>query len=514
MRRFASILCGTLLAAGAALADRPITITIVHTNDLHAHVEPTSIRRVLYGGYARQATLIKQARATHKNVLVLNAGDTFQGTLYFNTYEGLADLAFMNVVKYDAMAVGNHEFDRGPAALATFASLATFPLLSANLDLSGEPLLKGKIAPSAVTMVDGEKVGLVGCTTPELPDISSPGPGVKMRDLRESVQGAVDGLTKKGINKIVVLSHCGYEEEKLLAKSLRDVDLIVGGHSHTPLGTPDLDGWPKSRGAYPTLVKDAVGQTVPIVQAWEWGKVVGQITLSFDAKGKVTKISDAKPIPVVADIQEDSEVKSLVAAFQKSISALQKQPIGETKVAISRDPVGEESLMANVIADAMLEATAKQGAVASFINQGGVRSSLEAGQITYGAAISVQPFGNTLTLLEVTGAELKTALEQGVGTGGQLTPSRGTSYRIDSSKPAGSRVSDVNIAGATLDPAKVYRISLLSFTASGGDALYAFRDAKGTRTDTGIIDLDALITFIKAHSPLDPQREGRVVRGQ
>jgi 5'-nucleotidase len=510
--RFSLPLCIAFagLSVGA-FADRPITVTILHTNDMHAHVEPTVIRRVPYGGYARQATVIRQVRAKEKNVLLLNAGDTFQGTLFFNVYEGLADLAFMNAVKYDAMAVGNHEFDKGPASLATFADNALFPLVSANVDVEQEPLLKGKIAPSAVLTVDGQKFGIVGCTTPDLPNISSPGPNVRMKDLQASVQTAVDGLTKQGINKIIVVSHCGFNEEKNLATKLRDVDLIVGGHSHTPLGTPALEGWPASRGEYPTMVKDAAGQNVIVVQAWEWGKVLGHLKLSFDGKGKVTKIAEAKPIVIEASIPEDREVKALVTAFQKPILQLQNQEVGQAEVAIPREQSNGESLMANVIADAMQATLKAQGAAVSFINQGGVRSSLEAGKITYGQAISVQPFNNTLVVLDVTGAELKQALEQGAGTGGQLTPSQGSSYRIDRSKPQGDRVSNVVVAGQPLDPAKTYRVGLLGFTANGGDSLFAFRDAKGTRADTGLIDLDALIAYIKANSPLNPKAEGRVV---
>src|SRR5580658_2905912 len=146
MRRWLVVL--TWFFVPLALADKPITITLLHSNDLHAHIEPTRIKGQPYGGYARQATIIKRARASEPNVMLLSGGDTFQGTLFFNTYEGLADLAFMNEVHYDAMAVGNHEFDRGPKPLGTFASLAAFPVLSANLDVTGEPALNGIIKDS------------------------------------------------------------------------------------------------------------------------------------------------------------------------------------------------------------------------------------------------------------------------------------------------------------------------------------------------------------------------------
>lgn len=511
MRRLLPLLA--LCLANQAFADRPIRITIVHSNDMHDHVQPTKIRGANYGGYARQATLIKQIRAQEKNVLLVNAGDMFQGTLYFNVYEGLAEAAYMNAVRYDAMAVGNHEFDMGPATLGRFAGLVTFPLLSANLDVQNEPALNGKIASSAVVKVGGQRVGLVGAVTPELPTISSPGKNVQLKDLTTSVQSAVDALTKQGVNKIVLITHIGYEEDKKLVTRLHDVDVIVGGHSHTPLGTPDLSGWSPARGPYPTLVNDVQNREVPIVQAYEWSKVLGEITLDFDGRGHLKKIVKAQPIVVDEKIPEDLEVKSLVAALEKPILDLQTKEVGTAAVAIPKEANATgESLMANVVADAMLEATEKTGAVAAFVNAGGVRASLEAGPITYGMAIAVQPFGNTLTYLDLTGAELKAALEEGVGTGGELNPSRNSSYRIDRSKPGGERVSEVVVAGQPLDLAKTYRVAFLSFTASGGDAHVVLQNAKGTRGDTGLIDLDALLTYAKAHSPLNPKEEGRIRR--
>jgi 5'-nucleotidase len=487
------------LVASRVWADKPITITLLHSNDLHAHIEPTTIRGKTFGGYARQATLIRRFRQTEPNVLLLSGGDTFQGTLFFNTYEGLADLAFMNAVGYNAMAVGNHEFDRGPKPLGTFAGLANFPILSANLDVSGEPALVNKISASAIVTVGGEKIGIVGATTPTVTNISSPGPTVKLKDLHDSVQAAVDELTRKGINKIFLVTHIGYEEDQALVRTLHDVDFVVGGHSHTPLGTPSLPGWPSSRGAYPTVVKDSRNVSVPIVQCWEWGKVFGHITLDFDGQGHLVRWSNAKPIVVDDSIPDDPLVASMIAAFKRPIVDLQNQPVGEALEALPKegaDPIGE------VIADGMLEATAKAGSVVAFVNSGGVRGSLEAGKITYGNAISIEPFGNTLVTLDLTGSELKGAIEEGIGTGGLLIPSTGSGYRVDRSAPKGSKADNIVIANQPLDSNKTYRATFLNFTANGGDAHNVLKNAKGARTDLGIIDLDAFIDYIKKHSPL------------
>lgn len=511
MRRLSVLILAALSAISVA---EEFTLTVLHTNDLHARVEPAMIRRQPYGGYARQATLIKRFRASDPNPILLNGGDTFQGTLYFNVYEGLADAAFMNFVGYQAMAVGNHEFDRGPAVLGAFAKVAKFPLLAANLDVEAEPALKGLVKPSAVVVVGGQKIGVVGAVTPDLPTISSPGPNVKLRELFTSVQNAVDGLAAQGIDKILMVSHCGYGLEKELAAKIKGLDVIVGGHSHSYLGTsvPDLVG---SAGPYPTVVQGKEGKCL-VVSAWEWGKAFGRIKVTFDSAGVVSSWAEGKPIVVDESIKEDPDLASMIAALRKPIEALQTQVVGDTETGLSRNEGGgPDGTMANVIADAMLEATKGQGSVAAFMNAGGVRAALEPGKVTYGAAISVQPFNNTLVILELSGAELKAALEHGAEVGGGLLhPSQGTSYRIDGSKPVGERVVDVTVAGAPLDLTRTYRLTFNSFTASGGDAHETLKNAKGARTDTGFLDIDALVAYFKAHSPVNRKLEGRIRTGQ
>ncbi len=504
MRR--SLALATLFLTVFAQADKPITITFLDTNDLHAHIKPTTIRGKSYGGYARLATIVRQTREREKNVLLLNAGDVFQGTLFFNTYEGLADAAILTAMGMNAGTLGNHEFDRGPDVLSTYVGAAGWPIVDANLDLQRETRLRGKIARYVVLQVGGEKVGVVGAVTPDAQNISSPGPNVDFRDVVPTVQAAVDELTTAKVNKVVVLTHIGYDEDQRMVAALRDVDLVIGGHSHTPLGTPDLPGWQKAAGPFPTLVKDLKGIEVPIVQAYEWGKAIGRITLEFDGAGHAKKIKEAKAIVVDDTIPEDHRIKAMVDAFERPILALQNQPVGELKAALVRERDGGDSPMADVVADAMQAKTAPFGSIAAFVNAGGVRSALEAGKVTYGQAISVSPFGNTLVLLDVTGAQLLAALLQGVDSGGgQLTPSAGTSYEVK------GRNIQVTIAGAPLVPAKTYRVTLYNFTASGGDSHFVLRDAKGRRVDTGLLDIDALVDYLKAHSPLDPAPANRVV---
>jgi 5'-nucleotidase len=498
------------LAAAPALLAAQTSVRILHANDTHAHIEPTMVQGKPYGGWAKFATAVRQNWDDEGPCFLLHGGDAFQGTLYFNVYEGLADVAIMNRLGFDAMAVGNHEFDLGPGALARFASLAQFPCLAANLDLRDEAQLRELVRPSAVIESKGVRIGVVGACTEDLPEISSPGPNVKLFPIVPALQAEVDKLTAQGIQIIVVLSHCGYDVERGYARSLRGVDVVVGGHSHSLLGDVPLPGNAVRRGDYPTVEKNADGDTVLVVQAWEWAKVMGRLDVQFDSAGKVVGWEGSAPVLVDGSLADDPEIAAMTAAFRKPIEALMSRPVGEASVALERSTRSGESPLGNMIADAMLDATRAQGAVAAFMNAGGVRATIEAGVVTYGKAAEVQPFSNTLVLLELTGAQIVEALENGAKRFGFLAVSEGTSYRVDRSSAEGSRVSGVVIAGAPVDPAKTYRVTFNNFNANGGDGQGVLKDAKGFRRDTGLIDLDALIAYLAKNSPVRAAPTGRV----
>ncbi|GGS35651.1 bifunctional metallophosphatase/5'-nucleotidase [Deinococcus knuensis] len=513
MKRIPLFLLTAALLGSATAA--PVTITVLHSDDLHGHLDPVKVGANTYGGYSRQATLIRQFSAQDPNPLVLSGGDTFQGTLFYNVYQGLADVLFMNLMGYQAMAVGNHEFDNGPEALARFAQKAQFPLLAANLDLSSEPLLKDLVKPYAVLTVGGEKVGVIGAVTPDLPLISSPGPNVKMLELMQSLRGSVDALKGQGIDKIFLVSHLGYTLEQQVARTVPGIDVIVGGHSHTLLGTFDNKDFPASEGPYPTVIANPDGNRTLLVAAWEWGKVLGRIKVTFDG-GAVTAW-EGNPVPVTADIKEDDTARRMIETLSVPIANLRRQVVGQTTRGLngSREIVRQrESGMANVLADASLEAAQKAGAVMAFQNGGGVRSSIDAGPITFEEAITVQPFGNTLSVLDLTGAQIRAALDHGVATwsenkGQFLHVSRGVSYTFDLARPAGSRVTSVTLNGQPLNDTQVYRVAMNNFTAGGGDGFTMFKDAP--RLDTGTLDIDILVNYLKANPVVDAQPEGRIV---
>ena len=220
MKRFLTATAALALTAGMAQAE--YNLTILHTNDFHARFEPISkydgpcsaednTEGKCFGGTARLVNAIKDAKARTNNHILVDGGDQFQGSLFYTYYKGQMAAEMMNMLGYDGMTVGNHEFDDGPEVLAGFMAALEFPILMSNADISAEPLLAGKLAKSAVIERGGEKIGLIGLTAEDTDELASPGENVIFTDSVTAVQGEVDLLTAQGVNKIIVLSHSGYK---------------------------------------------------------------------------------------------------------------------------------------------------------------------------------------------------------------------------------------------------------------------------------------------------------------
>ena len=236
-----------LLAANTSALAGTLDLTILHTNDEHGRLAATpsfgsictpehKAENKCRGGAARLAGAISAVRTAGGNVLLLDAGDQFQGTLFYTHYKGQAAAQVMNRLGYDAMAVGNHEFDDGPVVLARFAKRIKFPLLSSNTDISADTHLAGLVAPWAVIERGGERVGVIGLTTEETPNISSPGPDIRFSKVARALKDVVASIEKMGINKIIALGHVGYGRDMEMARTINGIDIIVGGHSKTAPG--------------------------------------------------------------------------------------------------------------------------------------------------------------------------------------------------------------------------------------------------------------------------------------
>src|SRR5690606_18943111 len=238
-----------------------------------------------FGGIARLKTAIddKRAELEGENVVLLDAGDQFQGSLFYTQYRSEIIAEFANDLGIELMAVGNHEFDDGPEELAKLLDAVEFPIISGNTNVENEPLLEGRIPGTHVMEIGGEQIGFVSALAEDTDETSSPGDGVEFEDVFESLTAQVESLEAEGINKIIALTHVGYTIDMEIAANVPGIDVIVGGHSHTLLSNTD-EG---AAGGYPTLIEGPGGNEVPVVTAYSYGKYLGDIVVTWDAEGNV-----------------------------------------------------------------------------------------------------------------------------------------------------------------------------------------------------------------------------------
>ncbi len=520
----------------------PLDLTILHTNDFHARVDEYDVGggacttpANCIGGYSRLSTLIQGVRAETDNVLLVDAGDQFQGTLYYNLFKSEVIAKGMNALGYDAMTIGNHEFDDGPDELAMLTYRAGFPVIGTNLNVEDEPALVGRIPTYHVIARSGQQIGILGVTTPELPEISSPGPNVVVEDPATSVQAAVDELHAMGVNKIVLLSHLGYAGDQALAAAVSGVDVIVGGHSHTFLydpATPQNFISPTlaltPAGPYPTVVDSLTDEPVLIVTAFEWGKFLGRLDVSFDGYGVLTAY-DGNPIYVNNTVAKDAAIETMLTPYRAEVSALMTLKIGEITVDAPINVGGKricrlgECLLGNLVTDAMLWQINEVGGgdyQIALTNGGGLRAALAAGDVTYGGVMSVLPFGNTIATMELKGEYLLAALEHSVRlypseNGGFLQVS-GMRYHFDPTRAAGSRIvgaevwNEAKMAYEPLNLTAMYKVVTNNFTRNGGDGYTWFRDNAVNAYDFGPGLHEAVIEYFKTFSPVTPVLEDRI----
>jgi 5'-nucleotidase / UDP-sugar diphosphatase len=295
--------CAPAAPAAGSLKDivsAPLSITILHVGDTHSYVMAHDVMLningrdtlVSLGGWGLMASAIEDIRAKEKNVMLLHAGDVTEGTIWMPKFEGMADFAAMNSLNFDAVTLGNHEFAHGNQLASIMVDTLKFPVLAANLDLSQEPALNGRVKPYTIVEYEGQKIGIIGLITPDTTTTASPGKNIKFLPPEDIARKYVSELNGMSINKIIVLSHLGYEPDVKLAKSVPGIDIIVGGHSHTLMGGPEFTQIGlKPEMPYPTELVGPTGDIVLIVHAWEYNQMLGQIKLSFDDHGRIRSYS-------------------------------------------------------------------------------------------------------------------------------------------------------------------------------------------------------------------------------
>lgn len=478
-----------------AAAQTATRVALLHLNDFHSRHEPIAVTgaacrpgEACFGGSARIATAIAEAReaarAEARATLLLDAGDTFLGSLFFAHHEGLAEAAVQKEWGVQAFALGNHEFDRGPEILARYIAAVPFPVLSANLDATAEPALAGKIRPTIAFRREAMRVVVVGLTTPDTPGISSPGPNLRFTDPLEAANRAVWEARREGAATVVLLSHLGLGADRRLAAEVAGVDVILGGHSHTLVAPP--------------VVVEGQDRPVLIVQAGAHGRWLGRLDLDLTAEGRVAN-SAQQMRELNASIAEDRAVAALVAQLGAPLEALRRRVVARLPEALSNAGCGQEPCaLGHLVAEAMRQAV---DAEIGWQNGGGIRAGLPAGEVTMGDVLAALPFGNTTARMMLRGTTLATALEHGLARlpdrSGRFPQLAGLRFTSDAARPAGSRVTGAEVREADgswrpLDPERAYAVATNNFLRRGGDGYTMFSEAALEARDDGPL-LDEMV---------------------
>ncbi len=502
-------------------------LSILHINDHHSHLEETALTlkipnnkdipkaKVSAAGFARVASKIKSLEETKKNSIRIHAGDAITGDIFYTLSGYAPDARVMRELCFDIFALGNHEFDDGDQNLADFLQAlnsegCSTDVIAANVKPAiGTPLRPTEhdiaFKPYVIKEFNGHKVGFIGIDIAgKTKESSSPLPTTEFLNEVETAQTFIDELTQQGVNNIVVVSHYQYDNEVKMAKALRNVDVIVGGDSHTLLGDEFKQLGLPSSGSYPTQLTNASGDKVCVVQAWEYAKVVGELDVSFNSEGKVTQckgtphlllgegvqvekmirqedgkikpewvdatpkeqasvIASLMPLSVTSFVTPDSTIDAIVQDESKITDKLKREVIGHSddSLCIARIPqkaygtcnpadLPHGSELAEVVAEAFLQES--KVAQLAIQNAGGVRENLNSGDITAEHVYKILPFSNTLVNINMTGQDIKDTLEAAIenairdgGSDGAYPYAAGIRFNVDLTKPNGKRVSQLEV---------------------------------------------------------------------
>jgi len=504
-------------------AEGNYNISFFHVNDVHSHLDEfsssgtdcTRPERGCYGGYARIKHVIDTERPKYNDSLFLNVGDEFQGTLFYTYYGGEKIAETINQLGFDAMTLGNHEFDGGDAELAEFVQNITFPIISANVH-SENPILNKTVKPYHIFQDKG--LALIGITSEETAQLSSPDETTTFSSEIEAVQNAIDEIkATTNITRIAAITHIGYDKDQKLAQGTTGLQLIMGGHSHTLLG--DMED---AEGKYPTIVKNKDGDEVFIVTARRWGEYLGYIDVTYDPEGKILAYHGA-PIHITNTTEQDADLQKQIDDWRVPFEEFAAEVLGESKVELDQTTCQkQECLLGDFISDAMLDYR-KQNSDAHFAitNAGGIRATIDEGEITRGEVLTSFPFGNAVVELEMSGEEVWIALE-GIMTGvsprnGEevtsfLQVSEGIKIQYNPENANFTKLVSVKIDGEELKNSTMYKVVTIDFLATGGDNFF---EAKKDFATLDTLD-QVLVDYIEKQSPVDIELDGRieVVDGQ
>ncbi len=522
------------------------------------------------GGFARVAGLIKDLEDDNPNTVKIHAGDAVTGTLYYSLFKGEADAAVMNEVCFDIFELGNHEFDDSDQGLDDFldwlaeGSCDTSVLAANVVPAPGTPIADGYFEPYVIKDFGGVEVGFIGIDIAQKTKVSSsPLDSTEFLDEVETSQRYVDELTAMGVDRIVLVTHYQYRNDLALASLVTGVDVIIGGDSHSLLGDGFADYGFEIDGPYPTITTDGAGSPVCVAQAWQYSNIVGHLTIDFDEAGAVSscggvphlllgdtfsrevpdtsegaedgdtvevELAGAERAAVLAEIdaqpfltivEPDPATVAIIDGFSGQVDALSAQVIGTATedLCLARVPNDTRTQLVSCAGNTPNGGDIQQLVTEGFLarafrseialqNSGGIRIDIPAGPVTIADAYTLLPFANTMVEMELTGAEIKATLEEGLinyldegGSSGAYPYAAGLRFDVDMTAPAGDRFSDLEVQPkgsdqwTAIDPTATYVVVTNNFMASGGDG-YTTMGAKFDRGEYVDTLLDYAQTFI------------------
>ncbi|XP_058129551.1 apyrase-like [Anopheles ziemanni] len=516
-------------------------LTLIHLNDFHARFEETNFYSTrckpdegerCIGGYARVVSRVKSLRQEYadRNPIYLNAGDNFQGTLWYSLLRWNVTAHFLNMLPADVMTLGNHEFEHGIGGLVPFLDVIESPVVVANIDDTEEPTLQGKYRKSIVLERGGRKIGIVGVIH-HLTNTMGMTEKLRFLDEVEHLRTEIESLVKSGVTHIIVLSHCGLEIDRKIARELPEVDIVVGGHSHTFLYNGSTETFPdQAEDSYPVVVEHPTGHRTLIVQAASYAKYVGRITLYFDGEGNI-RDWEGNPEFLDESVPLDAVVRDELAPWREQVDVQANRPVGTSAVTLSKAECSHgECNFGNFITDGYIDyfATEFQKApkpdqwtdvAITFNTGGGMRTSLRDGHLTYDDLATAVPFEDTVDSFDLEGRHLLEVLEHSASRYGTSDMMQVSGMRVvyDLRRSEGSRVVSVALRCLVcktpkyepLEPTRVYRVATGTYIRNGGSG-YTMIPQHATNLKVGPVDIAVLEGYVRKMTPVIAGIEGRI----
>lgn len=474
-------------------------LVILHTNDTHSQIEATDKNM---GGIQRRKALIDSVRSVNDNVMLVDAGDMLQGTLYFTLFGGEVESKLMNYLGYDIQILGNHEFDNGVEALAKVFGDVKAHRLSTNYDFTDTPLAP-LFEPYLIKEIDGRRIGFIAINLDPKGMIADKNArGVIYLDAVKAANSTAWHLKhNEKVDMVVAVTHIGYANEngvtdRELASKSEDIDIIIGGHSHTVID-------PASDSSPAWLVDNAVGEPVLVAQTGKSGVNVGEIDIDLDSLK-----ADYKLLPVDSryDGKPDSGVAEILEPYKEKVEEFRNFKVGKTKTGLNRDDWSLVNWMADYVMTQGNEILGRKAVDLAIVNKGGVRTDMPAGDITKGTIMQIFPFDNRTVVISLPGSELLKALDVMASRGGD-----GVSANVDATfEPATGKCIKVVIDGKPLDPNRSYTVATIDYLANGGDYMAPLTKGKVLAESDDILYEDMIESLSKSRKPLKADKTQRM----